>query len=63
MNRPTLHAIPFPDPFPPRGALIVTMSRGQWDTILKVAYEEGAILLELDEQEQPVACYQKEILI
>ena len=41
------------------GQLIVTMSEGQWDVLLSVAYKAGAILLELDEREQPVRAYQQ----
>lgn len=41
------------------GVVTVTMSVGQWDTMLSVFYEDGAVLLELDEHEQPVAAYQR----
>ena len=44
------------------GLMMVTMSVGQWDTILQVAYDMGAILLELDDNEKPVAAYQKRII-
>jgi hypothetical protein len=35
------------------------MSPGQWDPTLATAYEEGWILLEINEDEAPVAAYQK----
>ena len=30
------------------GQLLITMSPGQWDYLLKAAYDEGATLLEVD---------------
>jgi hypothetical protein len=41
------------------GALLITMSVGQWDGTLSAAYMSGFILLELDEHEQPVRAYRK----
>jgi len=41
------------------GSLTITMSIGQWDNVLKVSYEEGCILLELDDNEVPIRAYQK----
>jgi hypothetical protein len=41
------------------GQLVMTMSIGQWDAMLSVAYEQGWILLELDENEMPIKAYQK----
>jgi hypothetical protein len=41
------------------GALIITMSIGQWDTMLAVAYEQGWLLVELDDDEMPVRAYRK----
>jgi hypothetical protein len=38
---------------------MMTMSDGQWDPLLSAAYEQGWILLELDEKEQPVRAYRK----
>ena len=37
----------------------ITMSRGQWDVLLLNTYNRGWILLELDDDEQPVAAYRK----
>ena len=59
--RPALHQIPLTSALPLRpGELTVTMSVGQWDGILAGMYEAGALLLELDAQERPVAAYQKD---
>jgi hypothetical protein len=38
---------------------VVTMSRGQWDSLLAAAYEAGWTLLELDEHEKPVRAFRK----
>jgi len=43
-----LHEIPIPNPPIQKGKLSLTMSPGQWDTVLEIAYEEGAVLLEVD---------------
>jgi len=40
-------------------SLIVTMSVGQWDNTLEESYDIGAILLELDENENIINVYQK----
>ncbi len=38
----------------------ITMSDGQWDNFLEEAYfRQGATLLELDENEIPIAAYKK----
>ena len=38
----------------------ITMSEGQWDNFLEEAYfRQGATLLELDENEMPIATYKK----
>lgn len=61
MNRPYLRQIPLEHALPiKRRQCYVTMSAGQWDTLLRAAYEVGFILLELDDEERPVAAYQKE---
>ena len=39
------------------GLIMITMSSGQWDHILEGLYREGAVLLELDDDENPVAAY------
>jgi hypothetical protein len=45
-----------------RGAtIVVTMSEGQWDALLAAAYEQDAILLEVDTNEMPVRAYRKEV--
>ena len=36
-----------------------TMSQNQWDSLLAAAYERGATLLELDDDERPVAAYKR----
>jgi len=41
------------------GQLVMTMGVGQWDGMLSAAYAAGFILLELDENEQPVRAYRK----
>ncbi len=41
------------------GTVVVTMGEGQWDATLSAAYEQGWILLEVDEREQPVRAYRK----
>jgi hypothetical protein len=42
------------------GRCTMTMSVGQWDTWLEVAYDQGFVLLELDDNEVPVAAYQRQ---
>lgn len=41
------------------GHLVMTMSEGQWDGMLSAAYEQGWVLLELDDNERPVRAYKK----
>ena len=38
----------------------ITMSTGQWDNLLQISYDHGWILLEVNENEIPVAAYRKE---
>jgi hypothetical protein len=59
--RPPLRAVPLSDVLPlgVKAELVVTMSRGQWDGLLAGMYEAGAMLLELDDEERPVAAYQR----
>ena len=58
MTRPHLNRIPVSEAFPMRPATVtVTMGIGQWDNILLVSYEMGFTLLELDDNERPVAAY------
>jgi hypothetical protein len=42
-----------------RGRCYMTCSPGQWDIWLSVAYDHGWILVELDENEEPVRAYQR----
>jgi len=60
-SRPPLRAVPLADVLPlgSRPAVVMTMSRGQWDSTLAASYEGGFVLLELDDRERPVAAYQK----
>jgi hypothetical protein len=37
----------------------VTLSAGQWDDLLAAAYDDGWVLLELDDDEQPVRAYRR----
>ena len=41
-------------------SVIITMAKGQWDTVLESAYQECCTLLELDEQENPIRAYRKD---
>lgn len=41
------------------GQATITMSVGQWDGLLESAYENGFVLLELDQNEKPVKAYLK----
>ena len=43
----------------PGPCIVITMSRGQWDKLLEVAYNDGRILLELDENEIPIKAYRR----
>jgi hypothetical protein len=63
-RRPThrdLRALPLTDVLPigRAGQRVMTMCEGQWNGILSAAYEQGWVLLELDEDEQPVRAYRK----
>ena len=59
-SRPLLNSIPLSDALPLRpGTVNTTMSPGQWDAFLAVVYDEGGTLLELDDDEQPVAAYRR----
>jgi len=40
-------------------ARIITMRVQQWDDLLAAAYSAGFILLELDENENPVGAYRR----
>lgn len=58
MTRPSLREIPIADALRP-GELTVTMSTGQWDALLQSMYSAGCILLELDDNENPVRAFQR----
>jgi hypothetical protein len=59
-GREQLRRIPLTDAlsFKP-GTMTLTMSIGQWDTMLQVGYDLGFVLLELDDNEVPIAAYQR----
>ena len=59
MKRPVLHEIPLDGGTILKRGLIVTMSIGQWDGLLAAAYDRGAVLLELDDNEMPIKAYQR----
>ncbi len=44
------------------GTVSYTMSVGQWNELLNAAYQQGDTLIELDENEVPVAAYRKKEL-
>jgi hypothetical protein len=60
-TRRDLDPIPLADVLPigTKPGLVITMTVGQWDSMLSAAYAEGWILLEVDAQEQPVRAYRK----
>lgn len=58
MKRPKLRQIPLAEGILRPGEATVTVSVGQWDAIHQAAYDAGCLLLELDDDEQPVALYQ-----
>lgn len=63
MTRPHLNEVCLADVLPFRpGFATITMSIGQWDALLVTAYGSGWILLELDDDENPVKAYCNEPL-
>jgi hypothetical protein len=58
MKRPVLNETPLGGIILKPG-LFVTMSIGQWDDLLAAAYDTGATLLELDDDEMPIKAYQR----
>jgi hypothetical protein len=42
-----------------RGRVSATMSIGQWDTFLQTVYDQGGVLIELDDRERVVATYRQ----
>lgn len=63
MNRPLLVQIPLDmSKIVMPGTLSCTMSIGQWDETLMAFYDIGATLIELDDNERPIAAYRKNAL-
>jgi hypothetical protein len=62
ITKPRLREIHLTDVLPPRhGRCFITMSVGQaWDPILDCAYRSGWVVLELDDDEQPVRAFQQQ---
>lgn len=62
VNRPIMEQIPIGDAIPPKpGTVLLTVSVGQWSALHGEAYRRGHTLLELDENERPVAAYRKRV--
>ena len=59
MKRPVLNEITLDGGTILKRGLIVTMSVGQWDGLLATAYDRGATLLELDDDEMPIKAYRR----
>jgi hypothetical protein len=60
LRRPILNEVPLVLDFS-LSTITVTMSIGQWDGLLQAAYDYGANVLELDDNEKPVHLYRKDI--
>jgi len=66
ISKPELNQIPLillPIPFGGIGgpALVITMSTGQaWDNLLNAFYTRGHIVLELNQDEQPIKAYRQQ---
>jgi hypothetical protein len=59
-RRPRLREVPLADVLPLRpGVLYFTCSPGRWDGWLRAAYDVGAVLSELDDDEIVTAAYQR----
>ncbi len=62
MNTPELNEIPLHNVFPidpDKPQIVITMSEGQWDFLLQMAYDGDYVLLELNESEIPVRAYRR----
>jgi hypothetical protein len=62
MKRPILNRVSLKDTLEGIGkhkTAIITMSVGQWDGLLKSSYDRNMILLELNDDEMPVAAYRR----
>jgi len=60
MKKPELNEVSLSKAFQP-ATVTVTMSQGQWDTLLQVSYDQGFVLVELDRNEIPVRAYRKQM--
>jgi hypothetical protein len=58
MKRPVLNETPLGG-IMLKPSVIVTMSIDQWDGLLAAAYDRGATLLELDDDEMPIRAYRR----
>ena len=58
MKRPVLNETPLGG-IMLKPSVIVTMSIDQWDGLLAAAYDRGATLLELDDNETPIRAYRR----
>ena len=60
LNRPPIRRIALASVWPPLpGEVYLTMSPSQWDATLAAAYDADCILVEVDDDERPVAAYQR----
>ena len=57
--RPILNEIPLADGRILNPGVVTTMRAGQWDKLLAAAYDTGATLLELDDDETPIKAYRR----
>lgn len=61
-ERPRLQEIPLETVWPVlKPEVYVTMSPGQWDSLLNGFYDAGGILLEVDEEEKPLRAFQRTV--
>lgn len=58
MKRPILNEIPLSSVKIERGSLLITIDPGAWDMMIKCCYNQGFVVLEI-EDEKPVRAYQK----
>jgi len=58
MKRPQLNEVPLSATMRP-ATINITMSVGQWDGLLKAAYDAGHYLIEVDKNEEPVRAYKR----
>jgi hypothetical protein len=55
LRRIPLDEVPPPAP----GVVYITMSPGQWDGLLAGVYDQGGVLLEVDDDERVVGAYRR----